>query len=95
MGGYNVLRCSEGSGKQLGLHPHSHLLWGCLLDNRILVGDDSMKVGDLVKHKYGKGNSNIGVVLRCWPNAAKVYWFGYESTKEHHHDNLERINESR
>ena len=54
-----------------------------------------MKIGDLVKHKYGKGNSNIGVVLRCWPNAAKVYWFGYESTKEHHHDNLERINESR
>jgi len=54
-----------------------------------------MKVGSLVKHKYRKGNSNIGVVLRCWPNAKKVYWFDYKTTNEYHDDNLERINESR
>jgi len=53
-----------------------------------------MKVGDLVKHKYGKGNSNIGVVLRCCPNTAKVYWFGYKKDYSYHHDSLERINES-
>jgi len=76
MGGYNVLRYFEGSGKQLGLHPHSHLLWGRLLDNRILVGDDSMKIGDLVVGVDWLSFSDygIGIVLSIEYGNIKVYW---------------------
>jgi hypothetical protein len=50
-----------------------------------------VKVGKLVRHKRGWGNSNIGVVLGVWRQAARVYWFDYKITEEYHNDDLEEI----
>ncbi len=52
-----------------------------------------MKIGDLVKHKRGRGNSNIGVVLSTHSGCSylRVYWFDYKIADEYHNGDLEEI----
>ena len=54
-----------------------------------------MKIGDLVKHKKGKGYTNHGVVVKRGDARVMVYWFYYGTYATYFDEKLEVIDEGR